>query len=243
MNAITKGTTKGRRAFLFWGIILMLIGIISLLTGVFILIFNVSADTEGYHGSNIYEIRTSTYAFELEIGALRMVTPYARLGMQLFGVNDIVQAKWVITPQDNSKELFSGFTTAVNGKNYISQMQTEGPPYWNWHGPYDPQINIGTTSIFGPANIGPTALPATETFWLTSTHGKGKQFIEYSPVWDNQNDNKYLVIMNLDGSRNVKANIQLAFRIPIFARLSYWLIPIGILLNTAGIVLIRKRKL
>jgi hypothetical protein len=240
VNSITKEKRKSRKAFLFWGVILICLGIISLLTGVYLVIFNHSADSEGYHGSNIYEIRTSTYAFELEIGALRMVTPYSRLGMQLFGVNDMVLAKWTITPQDNS-ELFCGFSTALNGKNYISRMQTEGPPYWNWQGPYHPQINIGSTSIFGPANTGPETPPSTQTFWLSTTHGRGTQFITYSPVWDSQSDNKYMVIMNLDGSKNVKASIQLSFKMPIFAVLPYWLIPIGILLNAAGVLLVKKR--
>jgi uncharacterized membrane protein len=242
MNSLASGTRKSRRSFIFLGILLVVLGMLLLISGSFMMVFNRSTDAEGYHLSDVYKIRTSTYAFELEIGPLRMVTPYARLSTQLFGVDNTVQAKWVVIPQNPSKEIFVGFTTAAPGKKYVSQMQTEGPPFWTWNGPYTPKININTTSIFGQANKGPLTAVTSETFWITTAYGKGPQNIKYSPVWDGQSENRYIVFMNLDGSKVVEADLRLGFKIPIFERLPFCLIPVGLILSGAGILLIKKRQ-
>ena len=242
MSSLLKDHRKNRKVFIILGSLLTVLGILLLVAGIYVAVFNQSADPQGYHASNVYEIRTSAYAFNMEIGSLRLVTPYARLSSLIFGIENTVQARWIVVPQDPSKELFAGLARATEGKQYVNRMQTEGPPFWNWHGPFNPQINITTTAVSNQVDKGPSAPVAAEPFWLVSTHGKNSQSINYSPVWESQSDNKYLVIMNLDGSRDVKANIQLAFRIPIFASLPYWLIPTGIVFSLAGVLFIKRKK-
>lgn len=187
-------------------------------------------------------MKTSTYAFEMEIGPLKIVTFYARLAQILFGTENTVQAKWVIKPINSSKELFAGFSKALDGKNYVEKMETEGPyPYWEWHGPYNPAIEITETSIFGKGLGGPIKSPILESFWLKTAQSSEILNIYYNPVWSSNAGNNYLVITNLDGTKGLEANIYLGFKIPLFSWLPYLFIPVGILVCVAGVFLMRNR--
>jgi len=48
--------------------------------------------------------------------------------------------------------------------------------------------------------------------------------------------------MNLDGSKNISADIQIAFKSPILTVLPFVLLPLGIVLAVEGIYLLRRKK-
>jgi hypothetical protein len=49
--------------------------------------------------------------------------------------------------------------------------------------------------------------------------------------------------MNSDGSRNIEADIQLGFTVPIFSWLPFVLIPFGVIFCLAAIFVIRQKNL
>jgi hypothetical protein len=241
---VKKHRGKGAAAFFaIIGIILIVLGIIPVAGGAAILFYNRYRDSQGYHLSNIYQINTSTYAFMMEMSPLRIESVLGRLSQSLFGTENTIQAEWVVTPVNSSKAVFAGWAPYNAGQNYVSQTETEGPyPEWHWSGPYAPKITITGTLIFGQGASGPTASPATQTFWLDAAHSSSTFDLHFNPVWDSTQGNNYLIITNMDGSQGVAANIALGFKIPIFNWLGYVLIPVGIIIFACGILLVRKKK-
>jgi len=53
---------------------------------------------------------------------------------------------------------------------------------------------------------------------------------------------KMIVLMNADGSKEVNADLQLGFKVPILTWLPYILIPLGIVLSISGFALLSKRR-
>jgi len=239
--SIKKVNVKRNVLRLILGILIIIIGIIPIVGGAAILIFNKSADADGYHWSNTYEIRTSTYAFSFEIPSLSTVSLYSRLGSNLFGAANAVQAKWVIEPVEISRDIFTGLTTTSDGINYISRMETE-EAVWSMAGPFKPEINVTSLELSVEGLEGPAQPPWAETFWFNACFGKGQASIYYTPVWNTHADDKYLIILNTDGTNNVKADVKLGFNFPVFRWLPYRLIPLGVLICLGGIILIRKGR-
>ncbi len=240
---VKKRNGKGANALLVvLGIILIILGIIPVAGGTAILVFNRSQDSNGYHLSNTYQMNTSTYAFAMAMSPMRVESFYGRLAQNLFGVQNTVQAEWIITPVNSSKTVFAGWAPHTAGEKYINTMETELPNYWHWSGPYSPALTINQTLISGQGLGGPAASPASQTFWLASAHSSSKFSLDFNPVWDSAQGNNYLVITNLDGSKGVAANITLGYKIPIFNWLAYVLIPVGIIIFVCGILLVRKKR-
>ena len=238
-----KRSGKGATAlFVVLGIILILLGIIPLASGAAILVFNRSEDSKGYHLSNTYQMNTSTYAFAMAMSPMRVESFYGRLAQNLFGVQNTVQAEWIITPVNSSKAVFAGWAPHTAGENYINTMETELPTYWHWSGPYSPALTIHATAVSGQGLGGPSASPAAQTFWLASAHSNSAFNLDFNPVWDSSQGNNYLIITNLDSSKGVAANITLGYKIPIFNWLGYVLVPVGIIIFACGILLVRKKK-
>jgi len=229
-----KANKISRILYLVSGIMVIITGIVFITGGAGILFFNRSADGEGYHWSNTYEVRTSTYAFTMEIRSLSMVDLYSRFGTKLFGADNAVQAKWTVQPVDTVNDLFTGLSTAANGKKYISNMETEGT-VWNMGGPFDPEIVITSLLVSGKGLGGPGQSPFSETIWLAACLGRGEAKIEYQPVWDTGSDDKYLIIMNNDRTAKVNADIKMGFSFPVFSWLPWRLIPLGVIVCLGGI--------
>ena len=223
-------------------ILIALIGIASLATGATMLYMNSRTDNEGYSLSNSYAVRTNTHAYWLRISSLEFVTSYSRLGLQLFGVSQIAQTKWVMKSTNPNKELFVGLASASTATNYLNTMETEGPyPYWEWFtGPFYAKLEITTTKIFAGLS-GPTRSPAEETIWINSAHFKDKGTIYWDPYWVGMSNDKYLVIMNLDGTSGVQADIELGIKTPLFGWLQYVLVVVGLLLCFTALLTLKRR--
>ena len=68
-------------------------------------------------------------------------------------------------------------------------------------------------------------MPGTQGFWVEASQGTGTQVLE----WELERGNWKLVLMNADGSRGIRADIEAGVKIGI-------LLPIGIGLIMAGLV-------
>jgi|GEM_PF-148577 len=80
----------------------------------------------------------------------------------------------------------------------------------------------------------PTALPASEDFWVASVSGVGKQTLS----WNAAPGRWVLVVMNADGSAPVAAALALAAEVPVLTPVGWVLIGVGIGLVLLGTVLI-----
>jgi hypothetical protein len=185
--------------------------------------------------SNVYEVRSSANAFALWVAPDQLPS-----SLDWVNSEDLYITKWVVSAA-NDKEIFIGWTKEVNGSNYISSIAFETPPYWSWPvGPYYAEIDIPSTHIFGEG--APSKPPDEEVFWLKSDHSQNSATIVWDPVWDPNTGRKMLIVMNLDGSSNIEADIQLGIRVPIFIWLPYLLIPLGATFIAVGTILIKRRR-
>jgi hypothetical protein len=154
---------------------------------------------------------------------------------------DIGQAMWTVEP-DSSEELFVGWAEAVDGENYLNGIMFSTPPAWHWYiEAYYAEIEIPTSLTHNQG--APTRPPAEETFWLETAQSNGTSKITWDAFWEPSENRKILIIMNADRTRNVEADIQLGFKVPIFGWLPFVLIPVGVIFCLIGVFVIRRKNL
>ncbi len=216
------------------GIILIIVGVVILAWGLMIFGYNQGGqrDAEGFSKSNPIHISTSAYAYNLEISSLHSF--FFNFMHRLFG-NGALTTKISIQPTDPAKEIFAGLTTSEEGKKYASSMENEGA-FWRWRGIKSPGLEIISSSI-NYKGLVPSDDPRTEKFWQTYSVSSTEAKVQYCTIWENRSDDKYLVIMNQDGSGGVEADIYMGFKMPV-RWLQLILIPLGALLTIGGILLI-----
>jgi hypothetical protein len=232
-----KGRRRNRIIFLVVCILLLMLGVSALLGGVVILAFNQGTDEDGFALSNVYEVRSSACAFALWVAPAEIPSYLSWMGTE-----NIVETKWVVKSADSSKELFVGWTKAADGESYVQNFSFETPPTWNWFlWPYSPEINVPSSAVH---NTGaPSRPPAEESFWLASDTSSVSVELPWSPVWDVEDGRNILIIMNVDGSSDVEADVQLGFKVPMFGWLPYLLIPVGAVLVIVVVFLFRWKKI
>ncbi len=208
---------------------LLILGMLSCAGAASVFAYNLGTDSEGYAYSNVYHVNTSAYTFAL------YMNEYKLSAWGFLGSSNIAQMKFIAQPT-NSKDLFVGIATTSASQAYRQSFECEIPTWWHWWAePYYAEIFINTTAIDG---TGAPQLPQGQTFWLASAHSNSTATMTYLPL----HEQHIWFVMNLDGSQNVSADIQLAFRSPILTILPYILVPMGIVLLGAGVYLLRMRK-
>jgi len=213
------------------GIVLFVIAFLVLSAGISIFIYNQDTDSEGYVYSNVHHVNTTTYAFTLYMNEFKIST------WGFLGPENVAQIKFIVKNTSPTKELFTGYATTKDSEPYRQSFQCEIPTYWRWIAePYYAEIILNTTIIDGDGP--PTSLPQTQTFWLTSAHSNNTAQMTYLP----QHEQHIWFIMNLDGSKNITADIQIAFKSPILTVLPFVLIPLGLVLAVGGVYPLRRKK-
>jgi hypothetical protein len=213
-------------------LIFLISAFLVLSAGISIFIYNQGTDSEGYAYSNIYHVNTSAYAFTLYMNEYKIST------WGFLGAENIAEMKFIVKTTDPSKELFIGYATTAASEPYRLSFQCELPTYWHWWAePYYSEISINTTTIEGDG--APAQLPQTQTFWLASAHSANTAEMTYLPLHE-----QYIwFIMNNDGTKNITADIQIAFKSPILTILPLLLLPLGLILAIGGVYpLIRKKS-
>jgi hypothetical protein len=237
MNPETTGQKpqkpKRSKKRIVLGIVIFILGLLILSAGISILYYNIQdTDSEGYTYSDGYYVNTSTYAYTMYMNA------YSTATWGFLGPENVAQIKFIATNTNPAKELFIGYATTEDSTSYSDSFQCEIPTYWRYIAkPYNAEIIINTTMISGDG--APADLPQTQTFWLTSDQSATTAEMTYLP----QHEQHVWFIMNSDGSRNVTAVIQIAFKSPLLTILPFILLPIAILLIVVGIYLLRRKKI
>jgi len=228
----TPGKPKHSKKRKILAVVLLVCGFLVLAAGASLLYYNqVDTDSEGYAYSNIYHVNTVAYAFTAYMNEYRATT-WGWLGM-----DNIVQIKYIARNLNPGKELFIGYATTAQSLAYQQSFECEMPTYWHWTAnPYDAEINITTTIRTGSG--APTTLPQTQTFWVATAQSADTAVMSYVP----QHEQHVWFIMNSDGSRNITADIQIAFRSPILTILPWVLLPLGVVLLIGGAFFLRRKK-
>jgi hypothetical protein len=218
------------RKILVLGIVIFLFGLVVIASGISVYIYNQGNNSDGYAYSNIYHVNTSTYAFTL------YMNPYKISTWGFLGVANIAQLKLITKSTNSTKELFTGCATTKASEPYRQSFQCEIPTYWRWIAePYYTELIINPTEIDGTG--APPSLPQSQTFWLTTARSNNTAVMTYLPL----NEQHIWFIMNQDGSKNVSADIQIAFKSPILMILPSILLPVGIVFVGAGVYLFRRK--
>jgi hypothetical protein len=223
--------TKVRVKRLIVVIALIVVGIIMIAGAASILFYNIGNGPGGYAYSNVYHVNTSSYAFTAYMNEYKIST------WGFLGANNVAEIKFIATPTDPSSDLFIGYATTVDSQAYSNSFQCEIPTYWSWWAePYYAEIYINTTTVVGAG--APAQLPQEQTFWLASADSPGTVTMIYLP----QHEQHVWFIMNSDGSRNVSADIQIAFRSPILAILPAILIVGGLIFIGAAVYVLKRKN-
>lgn len=222
---------KQKKFRMILGIIVLIVGLLVCTGGIMVFIYNQGTDSEGYSYSNLYRVNTTAYAFTA------YMNPFTSSTWGFLGMENIAQVKYIVTNNNPGNELFIGYATTAQSDAYRKSFQCEIPTYWRWHvEPYDAEIDITTTIKDGAG--APPSLPQTQTFWLASAQATDTAIMTYLPL----NEQHVWFIMNSDGSQNITADIQIAFKSPILMTLPLILLPLGIILVILGVFLLRRKK-
>ena len=242
-NTLTQKHGKAVRIIILIGcIVLLLFGIVFTLGGAALLAYNMGTDADGYSQSNVYEVRTDAHAFALWVAPSNFPSY-----INWMSPKDIGQAMWTVEPINPDKPLFVGWSEAVDGKNYLDTgIMFTTPPVWRWYvEAYYAEIEIPPSLTYNQGE--PTRPPAEETFWIEVVQSTGTSKITWDAFWEplenDMENRKMLFIMNPDGSRNIEADIQLGFKVPIFHWLPLVFIPLGVILCLIAVFLIKQKKL
>ncbi len=226
----TQKPKRSKKHLIFAGILIVM-GFLFLSAGSSFAYYNQSTDSEGYVYSNSYHVNTTTYAFTAYMNQFHGGI------WRVFGAENIAQIKYIVRNLNPAKELFIGYATTAQSEPYRQSFQCEIPTYWRWHTePYYAEIDITTTVIEGTG--APAVLPQTQSFWRTTAQSTDTAVMTYLPLQEQH----IWFIMNSDGSPNITADIQIAFKSPILTMLPLIFLPIGIILLVAGVFLLIKKK-
>jgi len=146
--------------------------------------------------------------------------------------------KWITINDNPAKELFVGVARSIDGYNYLKSFQSVVPKDWNYNYQlYSTSINIPEEVWLSGASNASNKPPNQENFWQSSSHTKDKTTV----YWNPQMGQFYLFLMNLDGSSGIEAHVQLGYKVGLLTWLPYVLIPLGLILCSTGLLLIRRR--
>jgi hypothetical protein len=222
---------KTRKTRMVLGIVIFIVGLLVLAGGISVFVYNLDTDSEGYAYSNVYHVNTSAYAFTLYMNQYKPST------WSFLGVENVAQMKFIVKATNSTKELFTGVATTSACEPYRQSFECEIPTYWYWIAElYYAEIYINTSVFEGVG--APLALPQEQTFWRASAHSTSNAEMTYLPL----HEPHLWFIMNLDGSKNITADIQIAFKSPILTSLPFILLPLGIVLAGVGVYLLRRKK-
>jgi hypothetical protein len=205
-------------------ILLLVLALVAIVSGAVLLYLASANDSEGYAVSENYKIDSTSNAF-----ALWLSSP----------VNN-AQLKWIVTSDDLSKEVFVGWGLESSVEPYLTSFEYETANQWHYYArafsasmsiPSAIKISTGT-----PAN-----LPAQETIWTDQVTTNSSATLHISPVYSSESRG-ILVIMNSDGSSGIHTTIKFGSRLELYSVLPYVLLPVGVILLIAGMLLLRKKR-
>jgi hypothetical protein len=208
--------SAGRIVLLIFGIIIVLVGVVMLISGVPWVFFNNDrVDSQGFIASDSLHFDEGSYAVAAgptgsELGALNIYRQINAGTIRIEGENN-----------DASKEIFIGIIEESDLEQYLGDVE------------YTEVTNIGDIVTSGEdptydnhSGASTPAAPAGQTLWTASVSGTGAQTLEWKP----EEGDYWIVIMNNDGSANMDVDTELAVKVgSIPLMLGIGLIIVGVL--------------
>jgi len=212
--------TAGRTLVAVLGGVLILGGAGMVPAGGVALWFDQTArDDNGFISTDVQRYSTTTYAISSEPADMQLDGPDWLMSRVLGDVR-------IEGLADDGESLFIGIGPTTEVAAYLAPIEHSTVSGMAVE-PFDPTYRHH-------AGTAPAASPTTQTFWSTSVSGTGTQTLN----WSLRNGNWTVVVMNVDGSRPVVADLSLGATLPWLDDLAGWLIGGGLLLLTAGSLLI-----
>ncbi len=205
-------------------ILLLLLALVALISSSVILYLASGNDSEGYAISESYKIDSSSNAF-----ALWLSSP----------VNS-AQLKWIVTSDDPSKEVFVGWGAETAVELYLTSFEYETAHQWHYYArAFSASLSIQSTMKINSGK--PASLPGAQNIWTDKVTTNSSVTLHLSPV-DSSESSGVLVIMNADGSSGVNATVKFGSKLTIYSMLPFVLIPVGVVLLIAGLLLLKKNR-
>ena len=212
----------GKIVLLVLGIILLILSLIPLLVGGGLMWAEKALrDSEGFYTTPAIQVEKDSYAIvtepiNIDIGEDwewvfrgRHFSPSNFLALNIQGFNN-----------NSSKQIFLGIAEASELEAYLENVEYDEITAFKIH-----RHNMEYTDHPGTSSV---EAPTTQTFWITSAYGQGRQTLE----WSIEEGTYSLVLMNGDGSRGLDLAISVGVKLPLVVG---W---IGIVFLVVGLVLL-----
>lgn len=224
-GARRSGWTAGRIAALAIGVLLVLLSLGLLGAGGTAVWADRTQREDGYVTTDVHEFSTSGSALATESTELGS----AGVGW-LYSPSLLGKVRIRVTPVSASAPLFVGIGRSSDVDRYLAGVNhTVVSEFFE-----DKVEPIGG----GPAR----SAPGTQDFWVASTAGPGARTLE----WDPTDGSWTVVVMNADGRPGINVGADLGARIPAVLWIATGLLGAGVVLLTAGALLIagpiRRRR-
>ena len=210
--------SRGRVAALVAGVVLVLLGLISLGAGGGLLTINLADRHDGYLTVADSDYHTTGSALA---SAPATLWGNGHLWYQASLIGDV---RVTATAPDPSTRLFAGIASADGAKAYLSGSQYSTLNH----------LTGGRETTIDHPGATPLAAPMSTAIWTAAVTGTGTQTL----TWPSRDGTWILVVTNADGSSPVNAHITVDVTAPSLAWISATLLGIGTLTLIGGVLLI-----
>jgi hypothetical protein len=212
----SRGWSVGRIVLLILGSIAALIATGLLASGIAVVVVDqTQRDSAGYLVSPTRNFSTPSYA----VVSRKL---YAGVNGPQWVYDNLLGT--IVLKSDSSKPVFLGIARAADVDRYLGRVRRATVTDLTAH--RNQYVVLGTGA--------PSAPPGEQSFWAAQTTGSGSQ----SLTWDVQDGTWRVVVMNVDASSGVNADLRVGAELPNLVWFGIGLIVVGGVILAVGIFLI-----
>lgn len=216
--ATGNGYSGGRITSIVIGVLLVLVGVVSLGAGGATLWADLAARHDGYLTVAAADYRTSGSAM-----ASDPVTLWGQ-GHLWYQASLVGDVHVTVTGADSTRPVFIGIAPAHDAEAYLAGAHYSTLTH----------LGGGRDNIVDHPGSTPLRAPTASAIWTASATGTGKQ----SLTWPSRDGTWMLVVTNADGSAPVSAHIDVGITAPSLVWISASLFAVAALFLTAGVLMI-----
>lgn len=222
------GSSAGRILAIVFGGFMLLVAFGLLMGGGAILWTQTAiADDAGYMTTGTTRLNVASYAIvqsdiDIHMGGGWMMNPAAR---------DIVSIK-ISATSNTGKPVFIGIATQQYAQGYLNGVNIDKLVSYEWV-PNSPG-GMGTPTYQTIPGGAPSALPATQAFWVAQAAGSGTQTVTWTPITGEY----WVVVMNADGSAVVDVDAQVGARVGFLGWMGGGMFVGGVIVALIGVAVL-----